>query len=78
MAFDPGGPPRQALCDASVLPSAFLRASAPTTDISRLNPTACTLAVYASRPGLPQDSRKTRFRLVASLLRTGLSPAGFQ
>jgi len=43
---------------------------------SRLYHAALVLAVYASRPGLLQDSRKTRFRLVASLCRAGLFPAG--
>jgi hypothetical protein len=43
---------------------------------SRLNHAALALAVYASRPGLLQDSRKTRFRLGASLFRAGSRPAG--
>ncbi len=45
--------------------------------LSRLCHTAPTFAVYASRPALPQGSRKTRFRLVANLCRAGFSPAGF-
>jgi hypothetical protein len=44
--------------------------------ISRLYLAALALAVYASRPGSLQISRKTRFRLVASLYRAGASPAG--
>jgi len=39
--------------------------------LSRLYHAALALAVYASRPGLLRDSRKTRFRLVASLYRAG-------
>ena len=44
--------------------------------ISRLYHAALALAVYASRPGSLQVSRKTRFRLVASLYRAGSCPAG--
>jgi hypothetical protein len=74
---DPGGrvTPGPALVGALVLPSAIVMASAPTVDFSGLNHTAYTFAVYASRPGLPQGSRKTRFRLGASLRRAGFSPA---
>lgn len=48
----------------------------PNSVLSRLYHAALALAVYASRPGSLQISRKTRFRLVASLYRAGLSPAG--
>ena len=44
--------------------------------ISGLHHAACTLSVYASQPGSPPDLRNTRFRLGASLRRSGLSPAG--
>jgi hypothetical protein len=40
-------------------------------DISGLHHTAYTLAVYASQPGSTSGPRKTRFRLVASLVRAG-------
>ncbi len=71
-----GGLTRQALTarrcclrlQNSVGPSQFV--------FSRLNHAALALAVYASRPGLLQDSRKTRFRLGASLYRAGSRPAG--
>jgi len=44
--------------------------------LSRLNHTACSLAVYASQLGLlRQTPRKTRFPLTATLGGTGLSPA---
>jgi len=66
------------LCSSSMLPSVGLKTSASViTFISWLNRMACRLAVYASRPGLPQDSRKTRFQVVAILTWTGLAPVGF-
>ena len=44
--------------------------------LSRLNHTACSLAVYASQLGLlRQTPRKTRFPLTATPRGTGLSPA---
>ncbi len=54
LLFDPGGSaaPARSL-SAPLLPSARFKASAPTRKLSRLNHTACTLAVYASQPGLP-------------------------
>ena len=42
------------------------------TDLSRLNHTAPSLAVYASQWSLPDPPRKTRYRLLAKLYRTGL------
>ena len=50
--------------------------SAPLRTLSRLYHAACTLSVYASQPGSPPDLRNTRFRMAASLVRSGLSPAG--
>jgi len=54
LLFDPGGSaaPARSL-SAPLLPSVRFKTSAPTSRLSRLNPTACTLAVYASQPGLP-------------------------
>ena len=50
----------------SVLPSALADGvGSHDFDISGLNRTACTLAVYASQPRSPVRPRKTRFRLVA-------------
>ena len=62
LLFDPGGTSASGLLNASVLPSATTTASAPTTPLSRLNHTACSLAVYASSPRSPvatQDSLPT-------------------
>ena len=56
--------------------SANLTTSTPHGTLSRLYHAACTLSVYASQPGSPPDHAHTRFRLVASLDRSGLSPAG--
>jgi hypothetical protein len=59
LVSDPGEPSRQTLqampaLGAPVLPSAVYKASATTiSKISGLYPTACTLAVYASRSRLP-------------------------
>ena len=55
LLFDPGGSdgPAHVAFGASLLPSARFKASAPTWRLARLNHTACTLAVYASQPGLP-------------------------
>ena len=44
--------------------------------LARLYHAACTLSVYASQPGVAPGPRNTRFRLVANLDRSGLSPAG--
>jgi len=43
-------------------------------NLSRLNPTACSPAVYASPAGIAPDRRKTRFRLPATLGRAGCVP----
>jgi len=65
----PGGPPVSMPCSSTpvgpvmpgqlstpVLPSGFTTPSAPTTmGLSRLNDTACSLAVYASQHGSPRD-----------------------
>ena len=54
LLFDPGGTSTLGHYRASMLPSAKLKASAPTrTGISGLNHTARPLAVYASQDGLP-------------------------
>ncbi len=54
LLFDPGGSaaPARSL-SAPLLPSVRFKTSAPTRKLSRLNPTACTLAVYASQCGSP-------------------------
>ena len=66
---DPGEIARQALHGVLMLPSANLTASAPAnSNLSGLNHTAYTLAVYASQLGSRRRTlRKTRFRLVANL-----------
>jgi hypothetical protein len=78
LLFDPGGPNASGHSDASDV--AF-----PTVDsvgsaighISRLNHTACSLAVYASQLGLLRSTpRKTRYPLTATLGGAGLEPAG--
>ena len=75
----PTGPPRQAACDASVLPSAFGTASAPAiTLLTGLNHTARTLAVYASQCRLPEHHARLATGWAANPSRTGLSPAGLQ
>ena len=74
---DPGRASASRLRDASVLPTLWTTTPAPTISVvSRLHHTAPPLAVYASRPQSPTDSRKTRFRLLARLYRAGPSPAG--
>jgi len=73
----PTGPRRQACYVASVLPSVVVKTSAPASNVSKLHHTACMLTVYASRPGLPQGSRKTRFQLEATPGWPGFSPGGF-
>jgi hypothetical protein len=51
----PAGLPHQAIAAWEMLPAAFLTTSATTiSGLSRLHPTARTLAVYASQRGLPQ------------------------
>jgi hypothetical protein len=53
---DPGGIAyARPIFGVSMLPSAFTTASASTLRLSRLNDTACTLAVYASQHGSPHD-----------------------
>ena len=73
---DPGEASRARPFGAQVLPPPSKRRWPSQLVISRLYHAALALAVYASRPGSLQVSRKTRFRLVASLYRAGLSPAG--
>jgi len=69
----PAGPPRQANCGVSVLPSHKQTSKAPTiTGLSKLNHTAFALTVYASCRPLGRR-RKTRFRSLAKLFRTGLA-----
>lgn len=76
LLYDPGenwasaGP----VSDCAVLPSAFLTASALTCFLSRLDHTARSLAVYASRHHAAQDSLPA-VRLSA-LARRALLPAG--
>jgi hypothetical protein len=83
---DPGGTQRQAIrarCPTSWRCGVAFRCldgvGSHHQMLSGLHHAACTLAVYASRPRLPVcclRPRKTRFRLVAHLGRTGLEPAG--
>ena len=75
----PTGPPRQASCDASVLPSAFSTASAPAiTVLTGLNHTARTLAVYASQCRSPGHHARLATGWAANPSRAGLAPAGLQ
>ena len=68
----PVEPPRLANHGTSVLPTAGSKPAASTRTISKLNHTALQLAVYASR-GDFAPLCKTRYRLMASLYRAGLS-----
>ena len=79
LLFDPGGPRASGHCDApDVAFHAVDGVGSAFGHLSRLNHTACSLAVYASRLGLLRlTPRKTRFPLVTNLDGTGLSPAGF-
>ena len=74
--FDPGGPPTPGHYRAGDVVFRWINDVDSATLLSRLNHAACTLSVYASQPGSPPGPRNTRFRLVASLDRSGLSPAG--
>ena len=66
--FDPGGTWALGHYRASVLPSAFSTASAPTrTVISGLNHTARPFAVYASQDGLPHHRARLASGWLASL-----------
>ena len=58
-----------------VAPATSTTKAAATIIISRLNHTASTLAVYASRFGFPYTG-KTRFRRVANPYRVGFEPTG--
>jgi hypothetical protein len=76
--IDPGetSPPRHS--GGSVLPSAMCTTSALTiTLLSGLIHAACSLPVYASQLGLPQNHATLGSRLVASLCRAGFAPAGY-
>ncbi len=78
LLFDPGGRVPPATNDA--LDVAFRSVDdvgSASIHLSRLNHTACSLAVYASQLGLLRSTpRKTRFPLAANLGGTGLSPVG--
>jgi len=65
LGWYPGGPPTPSHPAPEILPSVHPTTSAPRFGLSRLITTACTLAVYASWPGLLLPPRKTRFRWVA-------------
>jgi hypothetical protein len=73
---DPGGTSAPGHCGASMLPVTYISAPAPTIGsfeaLSRGIRTRCLR--FAGRVAPPP--RKTRFRLVASLCRAGLPPAG--
>jgi hypothetical protein len=78
LLFDRGGPDASGHCD---VPDVAFRAvdggGSAFGHLSRLNHTACSLAVYASRLGLLRSTpRKTRFPLAAILDGAGLSPVG--
>jgi len=78
LLFDPGGPAASGHCDASdiAFPSVDSVGSA-FRHLSRLNHTACSLAVYASQLGLLRlTPRKTHYPLTATLGGAGLEPAG--
>ena len=64
---------RQAICDApgAAFRSRRSRRLPRREHLSRLNPTARILAVYASSAEIAPGLRKTRFRLLAGLYRTG-------
>jgi hypothetical protein len=73
---DPGGTSTPGPCGVSMLPVTYISAPTPTVDsfeaLSRGIRTRCLR--FAGRVAPPP--RKTRFRLVASLCRAGLPPAG--
>jgi len=74
LLFDPGGTSALGHYRASMLPSAFLTASAPArTVISGLNPTAHSLAVYASQGGSPHHHARLASGWLTSLGRAGLT-----
>ena len=76
LLFDPGGTDRSRPYSPARAAFRHLKnVGSRNAVISRLNHTACTLAVYAS-PRRRRLRRKTRFRLVANLCRAGLPPAG--
>ena len=76
-SLDPGGLPCLASSGTSVLPSAPSTASAPTiSDFGALSHGLLVRCLRFAVPALPDSPRKTRFRLVANLCRTGLSPVG--
>ena len=70
--------PLKPITMGAVLPSLLRTRSAPPhSNLSGLNHTACSLAVYASQLGLLRSTpRKTRFSLTATLGEAGLEPAG--
>lgn len=73
----PGHSGRALLIDIALLPSAASNGvGSHDAHLSGLTRTTHALAVYASQLGIAPDPRKTRFRLVARLGRTGLSPVG--
>ena len=64
--------------DAATQAPATGRTRAPALGLSRFSRMALPLAVYASPWRLPANGRKTRFRLLVRLYRTGFQPAGFR
>ena len=64
--LDPGGTSSPGPIRRDAAFRNLVRRRLPQRVISGLNPTACSLPVYASRPALPTSSRNTRFRLPAS------------
>jgi hypothetical protein len=68
----PAGPPRQAVTSVWLGPRCTHGEGSPREVISGLHHTASGLAVYASQCGIAPAPRKTRFRLLAKLCRTGL------
>ena len=73
---DPGGTERIRPLQCAGTAPVLTTTKAPTLQLSRLNHTASALAVYASQWRVTPPPRKTRFRPLAKLFRTGFFPQG--
>jgi hypothetical protein len=71
-SWTPVGPVASGPCDAPARPPFASRRRLSTLALSGLYRTALALAVYASQSRVTPRPRKTRFRLLARLCRTGL------